>query len=182
MQLRYIKYGLLGAAISLIIAVLLYLSFVAFSPFWWIKGLVNMLLFAFYIVLAVLAAKKLRQDQRGLLTFTEGFGMSMIIFLLIVMTNIGFNLVLYTIVDKDYADKLKIATIERLEKQFGQASIDDELTDNFMGLLRLRSFDYKGKEAINTLTLSVIVYSIVSLIIALSLKKKIDDNSKAEEI
>ncbi len=182
MQLRYIKYGLWGAFISLLIAVLLYITSVAFTPFWWVKGVIHFMLFVAYIVLAVLAVRKLRKDQSGLLTFTEGFGMSMIIFLMIVLTNIGFNLFLYNVADKDYADKLKIATIDTLEKRFAQVSMDEEITDNFMGLLRLRSFDYKSREAINTLTLSVIVYSIVSLITALSLKNKIDDNSKAEEI
>jgi hypothetical protein len=173
-----VRFGLVGAAVTLVISFLLFLFGITFSSYWWVAGLIRFLLTIFFIILSVKAVKLLRINQNGTITFTEAFGTSMIIFLFVLVTNIGFNLLLYNVIDKGYSEKVKMFTIEKMENQLDNPIFDEDIKESILGAFESQSFEYKMRNAVKSLGIFVIFYTIISLIIAAAIHKDVNLNAQ----
>jgi len=177
MPVSTLKLGLWGASISLICSLIIFFLNIQFSSLWWTVAFIRLLLTVLFIILAVRSAKIYRAEHEGKISFSEAFGTSMSVFIIIVIVNIGFNLLQYNILDKEYGNKLKEATIERLEEQLDNPFLDDDLKESLIAAFDQISIEYKVRDAFRTLGFRVLIFTLVSMIIAATINKDLGFNT-----
>jgi hypothetical protein len=169
------KYGLMCGLISVLSSTIFYTLGLAFKSQWWISSLANILILALIIFLVVMAVKEFRKEQEGMISFTEAFATSISSFMVIAILASIFNILLYNVIDNEYAEKVKIAAIERMERQLEKSPLDDTKKDEMLETMESQDFTYTPVKAIKSFGISILFYSAISLIIALSVKKDINE-------
>jgi hypothetical protein len=110
-----------------------------------------------------------------MISFTEAFATSISSFMVIAILASIFNILLYNVIDNEYAEKVKIAAIERMERQLEKSPLDDTKKDEMLETMESQDFTYTPVKAIKSFGISILFYSAISLIIALSVKKDINE-------
>lgn len=169
------KYGLMSGLISVLAGTIFYTLGLAFSNNWWISGIANLLVFALIIFLVILAVKEFRKQLDGIINFTEAFSTAISAFLVVAILSSIFNVILYTAIDKDYPEKVKIAAIERTERQLEKANMEETKKDEILETIESKDFTYTFPKAIKGFGFTILFYSLISLLIAWTIKKDINE-------
>ncbi|MBL6964127.1 MAG: DUF4199 domain-containing protein [Bacteroidetes bacterium] len=169
------KYGLMCGLISVLSATIFYTIGLAFKSQWWINSFANLLIFALIIFLTIVAVKEFRRKLDGVITFTEAFSTAISTFIIVALLSSIFNVLLYTVIDKEYAEKVQIAAIERMERQLDKSPIEDAQKDEMIEMVESKDFTYTFPRAIKYFGLTILFYGVISLIIAAAVKKDINE-------
>ncbi|MBT3303127.1 MAG: DUF4199 domain-containing protein [Bacteroidetes bacterium] len=169
------KYGLMCGLISVLSGTIFYTLGLAFKSQWWISSVANILIFVLIIFLVIVAVKEFRKQLEGIITFTEAFTTAISAFIIVALLSSVFNILLYTVIDSEYPEKVKITAIERMEKQLDKSPMEDTKKDEMIEMLDSKDFTYTGPKAVKSFGFTILFYSIISLIIAAAIKKDINE-------
>lgn len=161
------KFGLLAAAVGIAYALIAYLVSADLFVNWWAGVAIWIVMIAFL----VMAATSTRKGLGGYMTFREAFTASFVAAAIASLLSTVFNIVLFTLIDPEYAAMLQERIIEKTvtmmqEWKAPQESIDETIatmegTQQF-GLMNQVTGFFKG----------LIFWAIISLIIAAATKRK----------
>jgi predicted permease len=160
------QYGLMSAAISLLIFVVLYLlgseSFK--SPFAFATILIP-------FVFAVIACRKAKKDNEGFLEFKEALKICFGILVLNSLVTSLFSYILYNFIDKPFADSMKQLTIEQTQKFMSRFGVPQDQIDKAVNGIIEKDL-YTFGTIMFSFVQGCIVWFILALIMAAILKKK----------
>jgi hypothetical protein len=177
MKNQGIKYGIIAGVLSSVLSLLIYfIDYSMFATLW--------LLLVFVIigvVIAVIAVRKEKSVQGGLLDFKGAFITSFTCFLVAGVIGTLFSILLFSVIDSELgakvADKIMENTVALMEK-FG-APVD--AIDESMKEMENLEDDFTAKGQALSFFKNLIVYVILSLIIGAIMKSKSDELIMAEK-
>lgn len=161
------KFGLLAAAVGIAYALIAYLVSADLFVNWW----AGVGIWVIMIVFFVMAATNTRKALGGFMTFREAFTVTFLAAAIASLMSTVFNIVLFTLIDPEYAAMLQEKIIEKTvtmmqEWKAPQESIDETIaqmegTNQFDLMTQVAGF-FKG----------LIFWAILALIIAAATKRK----------
>lgn len=159
-------YGLISGLASVIFSLLLYLGGVK-----WFVNPVAYIGFLIPIIIAVLAAVKLKKQQGGYLEFAEALKVTFTTFVIGTVISTLFSYVLFNFIDVPFREALTQETTVKMQEmmqKFGapQEAIDKATEDALKG----NNYTF-GKQMLGT-ALFCIFWFVISLIISAIVKKK----------
>ncbi|RDC56596.1 DUF4199 domain-containing protein [Pedobacter chinensis] len=166
-----LKYGFILAAVSVVISltlhfinpVMLYTNFAL--PF---------IILIIFIVLLVFVGITIRKEIGGYWTFGEAFKSFLIISLILALVAVLYNILLMTVIDPDLPSKAAAAigdSQRAMMEKFGMASEQiDEALEKAGNMEEKLAPTFKN--SITSFGVSLALYGVLSLILAVILKKK----------
>jgi hypothetical protein len=168
-----IKYGLLIGLVSIVLSGVVYVidPLLQFKNFW-----IGIGVFILVIVLLVLLGLDVRKKIGGFWSFADAFKSLIIMSIVLTILTIAYNFIIYKFVDPQLPEKANSAMLETLTARFANANMSQDKIDEYTKSFQNGEFIAKLKPtAINELKafgFSLILYGVISLIIAASIKKK----------
>ncbi|MBX9887467.1 MAG: DUF4199 domain-containing protein [Flavobacteriaceae bacterium] len=162
-----ITFGVLTGLFSIILTTAIYVIDLNLFTAWWIS-IINIVI---YIAIAIILLSKTKKELNGIFTFKEAFTTYFISALIGLVLSVGFNMILFNVVDPGAQDTIKEITIKymvsTMEKfnapaETVNAAIKDLQENNQFSVLGL----LKG------LLTNIIFVSIFGLIMAAFFKSK----------
>ncbi len=102
------NFGVLSGLISVIITSLVYIvDLKLFTSFWLL-----LIIITISLTLAIVLLNKSKKELNGILTFKEAFTVYFLMSLVSVLISVGFNIILFNIIDPDVKVTLKELTIK----------------------------------------------------------------------
>lgn len=161
-----INYGVIVGVVSIIIAVLIYVTDITMFSSWW----VGLLMLAINTIIGIVAVSKAKSAMGGYVSFKEAFTTFFLTLLIGTVLYILFCYILWNFIDPAGANTVVEATIEKtvtMMQSMGTPSADIK---KFVEEMRASdNFGLVGQ--LKALVGSVIVYSIIGLIVAAAMKK-----------
>ena len=172
MNKHFVKYGLIAAGIAIIVVLILYvidpkIMVMAMS---YLTGITA-------LTCCVLAAKSLKKEQGGVISFKDAFSESWKTYLIYAVIAAIFTFILHTFIDPNLKDVIKEIAIEGIEKAKG--FMGEEAAEKMMEEIEVQ--DLASPLAIlKDLGIWLLIYAVYSLIIGAVLKKEkpVDWDSK----
>ncbi|HPD65034.1 MAG TPA: DUF4199 domain-containing protein [Bacteroidia bacterium] len=168
-----IKYGIIGGLIAIVGTLVSYtLSDILFQKLL-LNSLIQLIFFALQIYVAVRAVREIRSINGGMITFKDSFASSLGVLFILSVISIAFSLLLFNVIDKNYAEKTKLAVMESMEQRFEKYPIDEDKKLEILESYEKRDFSFTPAKAGKSLGTITGVSIIIALIIAWSIKKDI---------
>lgn len=161
-----VHYGLIGGMAAIALALLYYLINV--------RGFITWGGWFSYLALAatmVMAAKAVRSQQEGYLTFREGLKVTFLVWVIGSALLSVFTYILYNFIDTGLADIQREVVTETMEKFMANA--DEETLDTITEAMEKEGFDLTLKKSVLAYAFSLIIPGfIIALIVSLILQRK----------
>jgi len=171
-----LKYGLIGGLISVLSLAVSYTFGTAFLQNYLLSSLIQLVFFVALIATGVMAAKEFRKINEGIINFKEAFIASIGSFIVLAVITSIFSILLYNVIDKDYAEKTKLAVLEKMEENLDKQNISDDQKTVIIESVENRDFSYKP---VKTFGIYIGVSALIALIIAASIKKDINETTQS---
>jgi len=168
-----IKYGLISGLISVLSALISYSFGTELIKNWVLNSIISLIVFGIIIFLAIKAVKEYRKMKEGIIDFKDAFITSAGTLLIMTLITVIFSVLLYNVIDKDYAEKTKLAVMENMEERVDKSGLEENQKIEYMESMENRDFNFKSGK---TLAIYFGVSLVISLIIALSIKKDINES------
>ncbi|TDQ08498.1 DUF4199 domain-containing protein [Pedobacter metabolipauper] len=165
-----LKNGLIIAAVSVVLSLVLYFinPLMAYTSLW-----LGLVLFVLFIALLVYAGKTIRTDAGGFWTFGEAFKSFLIMGLIIASLSTLYNVLLMTVIDPELPVKAGAAIDENTRSMMEKFGSTSEQIDEAMAKAGNNADKLKitPKNVVTSFGVSLAVYGVLALILAAILKK-----------
>jgi len=168
-----LQHGLLLGFIAIVLALVFYIidPLLQYTNVW--LGLLTLVII---IVLMVVLGLDIRKKIGGYWTFGQAFKSQLIMAVCItVMANI-YNFIILTYVNPDLPTKANAAMLDKVTTSLTQSNVDQSKIDEYTKTFRDGEFIAKLQPTLKNMALAVcigiLLYGIIGLIIAASIKKK----------
>jgi hypothetical protein len=165
------KYGLIGGLIMILPNVITFIVGVEKMSNPWLSGSIQLVVFVLLIFLGIKAVRDFRHLSEGTITFTNAFATAITAFLITAVISIIFTFIMQNYIDPEFGDNLKQATLSRMEKQFESSRLPEEQKEAILQKIEEKDFNFNITMAVKALGINILIYSVISLIIAASVKK-----------
>jgi predicted DNA-binding transcriptional regulator AlpA len=159
-------YGLIGAVASIAYLIILYVGGLELFT-----SALSFLAYVIPIVVAVLAALKVKKNQGGYIAFKEALKVTFGVFLIISFISTIFNYLLLYVIDVPFGEAFMQYTEVKMEKMLAKFGSTQEQIDKALEKMRDPSSRSIGNMFLGFLTYAI-GWFIVSLIISAIVKKK----------
>lgn len=165
-----IKHGIILGLISIVISLLAYIiDFTLFAKWWF--GL--SLLLVYLILITIFGIKYRNEEHDGYLNFKGAFLYSFLVFVVVGVLGLIFNMILFNVVDPDLPQKITDATVENTIAMMERFGVPEEQLDETVQEIRKstpENFSPLGQA--KTFLYGLIFYAVLSLITGAIIKKK----------
>lgn len=142
----------------------------------WITGIISFVLLVLAIWLIVKSVKDYRAECDNRITFAHAFNISITALLIVSLLSVSFQYVHQNFIDPEYGQKAKAMAMQKFDEKINNnPDISDDQKIMFMEKFENADYSFTPQKALQTLGFSVGFYLIVSLIIAASIKKDLNE-------
>ncbi|MEA3496289.1 MAG: DUF4199 domain-containing protein [Bacteroidota bacterium] len=163
------KYGIMGGILLILSAVIIYVLGMGSS--WVLLTIIPLVTYIVLIYLGVLSVREVRSFTNNKIEFKMAFGTALSTLFIALIFSTLFSYLLYNVIDPEYADKIKIETITKTEQRLEKAGLSDEKMEEILETIESKDFNFDFKKVVKSIGYGIIVFGIISLIIAASVKK-----------
>ncbi|WP_448520442.1 DUF4199 domain-containing protein [Rhodoflexus sp.] len=162
-----IRYGLMLAAVGIVVQLLIYVVNVELMA----SMISSFVILLISIALIIYFARLLRQARGGFATFGEMFSDIFIMLMISAVAGIIFNYMLYNVIDPDLAETMKRAVIKNSESMFAKLGMSGEQVDAALAEIEKQDMSMTTGKSLQTLLGQGVFYAIISAIMAAIMKK-----------
>jgi hypothetical protein len=168
-----VKNGLLIGGIYVVLSAIFHIidPLMAFTNIW-----VQFLTFVIIIAIVVILAVDVRKKVGGFWNFGQAYRGLIIGTLFITLFSIGYGFVLFKFIDPSLPGKVKDVTVEKLQERLTKAGMDQDKIDKVSEPLTNGDFEARlqptFKNELTNFGVGLLIYAIIDLIIAASIKKE----------
>jgi Protein of unknown function (DUF4199) len=142
----------------------------------WINGFVSLGLLALTIWLIIKAVKEYRSECDNRITFGNAFNIALTSFLIVSLLTVGFSYIHQNYIDPGYGQKSKDMMMQKAEEKINSnPSLTEDQKTMFMERFENEDPSFTVKKALKTLGYGIGLYLVISLIIAASVKKDLNE-------
>lgn len=175
-----VKYGLIGGLIAILSTLISYLFSNLLFEKLLLNSLIQLIMFVILIYIAIIGVREFRRLNNGIISFKESFTTALGVLFITFFLSVLFSLLLYQVIDPEYADKTKIAIMQSMEERFEKYPIDEEKKLEILESFEKRDFNFTLSKAGKSIASFTVISGIIALIIGWSIKKDVSGNSEIE--
>jgi len=167
------KNGLLIAAVTVVLNVVLYIMdpTMQFTS-WWI----GILVFILVIVLLVVLGIDIRKKIGGYWSFPDAFKSEVIMGAIIAVIGVTYNFIIFKFVNPELPVKANNAMLESLTAQLSKSNMSEDKIDEYTKTFKNGEFIGKLQPTLSnelkSIVFALILYIVIALIIGACIKKK----------
>ena len=146
----------------------------------WINGIISLGLLGLAIWLIIKTVKDYRTECENRITFGNAFNIALTSFLIVSLLTVGFSYVHQNYIDPGYGQKSKDIMLQKAEDKLNNTpNLTEDQKIMFMERFENEDPAFTVKKALITLGKSIGLFLVISLIIAASVKKDLNETPVA---
>ena len=162
-----VSFGIITGVVSALITTAIYSIDLNLFTKWWL----GIIIFLFYITIGIVLLSKTKKELKGIFSFKEAFTTYFISAVIGILISVGFNILLFNVIDPSVKDTLNEITIkytvETMEKFGAPSSAINEAVKKMQ-----ESSPYSTLELIKGSAFSIAGSALFGLLLALIFKSK----------
>ena len=162
-----VSFGIITGVVSALITTAIYLIDLNLFIKWWL----GIIIFLIYITIGIVLLSKTKKELKGIFSFKEAFTTYFISAVIGILISVGFNILLFNVIDPSVKDTLNEITIkytvETMEKFGAPSSAINEAVKKMQ-----ESSPYSTLELIKGSAFSIAGSALFGLLLALIFKSK----------
>ena len=162
-----VSFGIITGVVSALITTAIYSIDLNLFTKWWL----GIIIFLFYITIGIVLLSKTKKELKGIFSFKEAFTTYFISAVIGILISVGFNILLFNVIDPSVKDTLNEITIkytvETMEKFGTPSSAINEAVKKMQ-----ESSPYSTLELIKGSAFSIAGSALFGLLLALIFKSK----------
>lgn len=142
----------------------------------WIYSSISILLFGLSIWLVVKAVKDFRSECESRISFGNAFNIAITTFLIVSLLTVSFQYIHQNYIDPDYGQKAKAMAMQKYEEATSSnPNITEDQKMMFMEKFENTDYSFTPRKVLQALGFNIGLYLVISLIIAASVKKDLNE-------
>jgi len=169
-----VKYGLICAVLMIVPTII---QMIIGVDKIWTNGLISLAMYIIVIWLVIKAVKEYRTECENRITFKSAFNIALTSFLIVAVISMGFAYVYQNYIDPNAGQKAKEMAIQKMEERMNNnPNITEDQKVTMMDKFENADPTFTPLKALKLLGWSMGIYLVISLIIAASIKKDLNEN------
>lgn len=157
--------------ISAVIGIVLFLIIAVLEPGMIVLGLIGIIGFVAVIVLPVIFIRKERTQNGGHISMGDAFKLSFIGLLIGGLIGTAFQMVYTNLIDPEFGERITAQSLE-MSNSFMEGNVPDEQREEILREAEADSLErYTFVGQLKSFGIALVMYAVISLILALILKK-----------
>ena len=142
----------------------------------WINGVVSLALLVLVIWLVIKAVKEYRSECDNRITFGNAFNIALTSLLIVSLLSVSFTYIHQNFIDPGYGQKTKDIMMQKYEEKINDnPNLSEDKKILYMDSLENKDPSFTLLKALKSLGFSIGLYLVISLIIAASVKKDLNE-------
>ena len=168
-----VKYGLIC---SILMIVPTFVQMIIGMDKLWTNGLITLALYILVIWLVIKAVKEFRMESDNKITFKNAFNIALTSFLIVTIISTGFSFIHQNYIDPEFGQRAKEMTIQKMEEKMNSnPNVSEDQKAAMMERFENADPSFTPMKALKMLGWSIGIYLVISLVIAASIKKDLNE-------
>jgi hypothetical protein len=157
--------------VAALIGILLFLLIAILEPGMILLSALGIIGFIAIIVLPVIYIRKERKEQGGYITFGDAFKLSLVGLIIGGLIGTAFQMIYTNVIDPEFGERITAKTLE-MSNSFMEGNVPDDQREEILRGAEADSLErYTVVGQLKSFGYAIIMYAVISLILALILKK-----------